>query len=799
MKNEKQRTAVLALIALGLGAGMAAAMAWYYDAYVNWQPQAFPYAVAVLAAGLLALTLLLAWARGPREGQGRAKRALAAIWKPLLSVTAGMGVLNGVSFLINNVIGGSGMARQASAVALPLYAVELLVLLILFFLALGKRGGKAAKAVSIALSAILAAGAVYACALAWQGGRAIVYYVRFALGGEVQMAGEAMKTRPTVYTPEKRAAMQENAGGEQALAVIKQADFYAEHIDELYGMVVAEGLPRYYAIGPSGDPDRHRCKSCGTDLHEKYGRYSWKTDPFGRPWKIQCPDCESWFPSNDFAGYYKLGLDENGVFQPAMAKEKNDALVARGGDGCLVNTLYPEKGEGWGVDDGFGYYTAFYIHDGVWDGTGQARVGSVSQALKDLRDAYLYTGDAKYGRAGALLLDRVADFYPDFDWAKWKDFRGDGINGTILDTVWGNYLASSFCLAYDAFFPVMDEAMRLNVENGILRTVYRFAANGQLRGNFGITQQTVTAAAVVLDTMPETGEWLDYVMAYGGGDVAGKLIDVVDRDGMGDEASPSYNSIWADYLVDMADLLDGYDTYPAADLYKNPKFVQMLYAQLPVIMANYYSAQIGDSGQTASRGITLQPGTALKAWRATGDPVFAQYLYLANGSAPEGLPEDVRKAAQEHGEFNLGSTLMAGYGLAALRNGTKSDFWMYFGQTGGHGHADSLNLGFDAYGLNMAPELGDRGATAADPHDVQWLKSTLSHNTVLVDGKKQPNDRAIGRGFPLHFDDAGRVKVMDVDDSPAYPQASEYRRTVVMVEVGGEVSYGVDFFRVTGG
>jgi len=771
MRKERFRAASQILIALGVGAGMALVLPWYRDVYVNWQPQMFPLAVAALAAGELALTLLLVWARGKRK-------VWPYLWKPLVSVIVGMGVLNGVSFLINNVIGGSGMARQAAAVALSLYAAQLLVLLGLFALALGKGRGKAAGGISIALSAVLAAGAVYAGALAWQGGGEILYHARFALGGGVTMAEEAMKTRPTVYTAEKRAIMRADAGSEQARAAIEQADFYAEHIDELRGMVVAEGLPRYYAIGPSWDTQRHRCKYCGTDLHEKFGRYSWITEPFGHPWKIQCPDCERWFPSNDFAGYYGLGLDENGVFQSALAKEKNDALIAQGEDGYLVNVLYPEKGEGWGVDDGFGYYAAYYIHEGIWGGAGVAGTGAVKQGLNALKEAYLYTGEEKYGKAGANLLDRIADFYPDYDWGLWNSFRGLEAKGTILDVVWGNYIATSFCLAYDAFFPVMDEGMRLNAENGILRSVYRFARTGQLRGNFGITQQTVTAAAVVLDTMPETGEWLDYVMAYGGGDVAGKLIDAVDRDGMGNEASPSYNSIWIDYLIDMADLLDGYDTYPAADLYQNPKFVQMLYAQLPVIMGGYYSAQIGDSGQTACRNIYFQPGTAMKAWQATGDPVFKQFL---------------------DGELDLGSTLMAGYGLAALRNGVKSDFWMYFGQTGGHGHADSLNLGLDAYGLNMAPELGYPVATANDPHDVQWLKSTLSHNTVFVDGKKQPNDRAIGRGFPLHFDDGGRVKVMDADDSPAYPQVSEYRRTVVMVEVSDEVSYGVDFFRVTGG
>ena len=812
--KQKLRTALQAVLALGLGAGLAALLRWYYDVYVYWQPQAFPLAVAALGVGVLALTLLTLWARGERK-------LLRYLWKALLSVVVFMVLLIGVSAVINNVLGHSAMAKEAAAVALPLCCVQILAL---YSFMLKKTPG----ALKITLSVILSAGVLYAGFLAWQGGREAAASVRFAFI-KVNMAEEAMKTRPTVYTPEKRAAMQENAVGEQFAAqtqeIIAKADVYAENIDTLRDMVVAEGLPRYYFVGSQRDPDRHLCKYCGTNLWEEYGRYSWLTDPFGYPWKIQCPACERRFPSNDFAGYYKLGLDERGVFQPAQAKEKNDALVAQGEGGYLKNILYPEKGEGWGVDDGFGYYTgrvfengeaerhtyiAYYIHDGVWGGA-RWHDDSVRAALLALKDAYLYTGDEKYGRAGAALLGRIADFYPDFDWSLWNDVRGFSASGTILDVVWGNYVASDFCLAYDAFFPVMDEETRLHVENNILRAVYRFAAGGQLRGNFGITQQTVAAAAVVLDTMPETGEWLDWVMASGGGGVAQKLIDVVDRDGMGDEAAPNYNSIWVDYLIDMAELLEDYGTYPSADLYENPKFVQMLYAQVPVVLANYYTAQIGDGGLTANPGFTLSTKLAMTAFRFTSDPVFAQFLYLANGNSAEGLSEgigvkhplqiqqDVLRVIEEHGELCLPSQMMAGYGFAALRQSPRSDFWMYFGITSGHGHMDSLNLGIDAYGLNMAPELGYPEDTANNPNGAQWSNATLSHNTVMVDGQVQLKNRGVKQGRPLHFDDAGRVKVMDVDAGAAYAQTSEYRRTVVMIEVDEQVSYGVDFFRVKGG
>ena len=75
------------------------------------------------------------------------------------------------------------------------------------------------------------------------------------------------------------------------------------------------------------------------------------------------------------------------------------------------------------MDDGYGYktgrtypngtaevhtYIAYYNHWDVWYGT-----GVLGNALTTLREAYLYTGDEKYGRIGAILTDRVADLYPE--------------------------------------------------------------------------------------------------------------------------------------------------------------------------------------------------------------------------------------------------------------------------------------------------------------------------------------------------------------------------------------------------
>jgi hypothetical protein len=133
----KTRAFPKALAALGVTAALAAALAWYYDVYVNWRPSIFPFALIAVTLAAAALTLLTLWARGERK-------AVALLWKTALSTAVFAGVsLSGVSFLINNVIGKEGMARQAANVAVPLAAAQGLVLCALLFPALRKQGKSA--------------------------------------------------------------------------------------------------------------------------------------------------------------------------------------------------------------------------------------------------------------------------------------------------------------------------------------------------------------------------------------------------------------------------------------------------------------------------------------------------------------------------------------------------------------------------------------------------------------------------------------------------------------------------------
>lgn len=594
--------------------------------------------------------------------------------------------------------------------------------------------------------------------------------------------------------------------------------------------------------------------------------------------------------------------------------------------GYLNNDLYEEMDEklgvrGWGVDDGFGYrqpyvsdpalpgyhvnyndddgdgyaryssggregpvqhtYIAYYLHEGVWLGAGGLPQSQaiIKNAMSALRDAFLYTGDAKYGRAGAILLDKIADMFPDYDWYHWKYFRSDNVRGTIVDGVWGTTLTIIFTECADAFLPMYNDqyvidylsekraryeideasgnwkrdeqgnpipvnlkdspgAIRKNAEEGILLAEYKATREGKLYANFGPEQETVGKAAIVINRMPETKEMLDWVFNYGepynegdykgdvtGGDVLNKIIDDVDRDGNGGENAPQYNLVWMKNLANLADKLAGYELYPTADLFANPKYVKMLTGQIRQTLGGYYTPQTGDSGYTASKGMYVNLSAMLTAFKHTKDRLLARAIWKYNKDSlggdisnlhgslfdedAEAIMREIEEIVKEDGEFALGSELMAGYGFATLRAGgkfdsasastsknTHRDFAMYFGATDFHGHSDSLNLYISAFGLNMAPDLGYPASTGVQPNRFQWVRTTLSHNTVVVDETQQMTKGETAT--PHHFDDAGRVRLFDAS-ADVYAQTDEYRRSLIMVDANDDVSYGVDFFHVRGG
>ncbi|MEF3310051.1 heparinase II/III family protein [Paenibacillus sp. GYB004] len=657
------------------------------------------------------------------------------------------------------------------------------------------------------------------------------------------------KRRVTLYTPSKIANARANiatcrwARDLMERATAKADEALSRGADFWWSLIPPQSVPRSYATNQvEGSP------ITGKAFLAMYGPYGYTLD-LDEPWTITDPSSGYQFPTNDFAAYYASGLDRHGIFDPRLADRR-----------LLVNTRYPGKGESWGVDDGFGWvdehgnrwtFVAYYHHF-LWKNV-------VMDVLTGLRDAYLYTGDIRYARTGVILLDRIADVYPDMDTLPYdkavflNSHGGDGLGKTI-GSIWETRLVKLYASAYDAFYPMMDdretidflaqkarryglantkntaEAIRLNIENGIIREVYPGVRTARIRGNTGYHQSALAMAAVVLDEPGTTEEWLQFVFQSGaylkkpahhisGGNMLASLVNLVDRDGHGDEGSPGYNSGWLEGYMLISDLLSGYDNRPeSADLYRNVRLKRMFHSQLPLIMLDRYTAQIGDTGLTGNAFRLIDLKVAVKAYELYREPVMAQVAYFLNGNSAEGIHGDIfseeadrlaariRHEIDTHGEWKPRSDQMTGFGFAVLRDGdkadpafgdTRRDIWMYYGRSGtSHAHRDKLNIGVHAFGLDLSPDLGYPEATGMWPKRHEWENNTISHNTVVVDNRKQKGSWV---GLPRHFDDGPQVQLIEVEDPQAYPQTDLYRRTTAMIRVDETNSYTVDFFRIKGG
>ncbi|MDF2649804.1 MAG: Heparinase II/III-like protein [Paenibacillus sp.] len=150
-----------------------------------------------------------------------------------------------------------------------------------------------------------------------------------------------------------------------------------------------------------------------------------------------------------------------------------------------------------------------------------------------------------------------------------------------------------------------------------------------------------------------------------------------------------------------------------------------------------------------------------------------------------------------------GSLLKPAAGITKLVKGTgtaQSQLYMTFAPNYGHHHHSPLNLLLYAKGQELLPDIGYTHTKYRS-----WTKSTLSHNTVVVDGKSAAvvSEEAITGGNLARFIQMGdEVEVVRAEQKGAYPELSEYGREPWFIGFNGgadEEGYVLDLFRVAGG
>lgn len=650
-------------------------------------------------------------------------------------------------------------------------------------------------------------------------------------------AQELLKSSSALYPPEVVARVRANAAdGEWASGVREQviaaaAPWHAMSDEALWDLMFGATLPRSWMVWSNGH---------SPVTGEPVPMYMWKMDAMNHPWKTQDPTSGEWFPKNDFKAFYDSGLDAHGIFDAAKADRS-----------LLFNAEHPDPADplhNFGVDDGQGYvnekgerwrFIATYIIYGQWK---QAVLGGIN----NLSAAYVLTGDASYARQALIMLDRVADIYPTFDFkTQGVLYEGPGSAGYV--STWHDTCEETreLALAYDMVFPALkDDAelvaflakqadahqlenpkateadIRRNIESRILRDA--LANPEKIYSNY---PRAEICKAVITKALQEPDEALWAILDP-------MLEQATAVDGVtGEKGLSGYASFTVSSLAQfLAEFSKADPAFLPAVLKRQPRIHDTYRFHIDTLCLDRYYPLSGDTGNYAmpmggylgmlfvkpgSGGWPLMPSTFQFLWdlyAATGDVAFAQTLYQVNNRSPDGLPYDIFgekpeafQAAlgavieKEGEEIALGSVNKEAWHLAILRSGTGANrraVWLDYDAGGGHGHKDGMNLGLFAHGLDLMPEMGYPAVQFGgwESPRGKWYAMTAAHNTVVVDGKNQPTKA----GETTLYVDEPPFQIIRAS-APELNDGNRYERTVALVDADEETFYVIDVFRVSGG
>jgi hypothetical protein len=601
-----------------------------------------------------------------------------------------------------------------------------------------------------------------------------------------------LKTSPTLFTAQQidgARELCETDPGAQAIrthSLHRASHWIAISDEELYQLLPDSSVPRAFNVSARG------CPVHGKEIY-LHGTYPWELDRED-PFTVTCPIGGESYPSNDFAAYYA------GQMQ----------------DESLLTGSYPDDGRGWASPDGEKFWMVAYACHWNWR-------EHWLPAVKALARAYALSGEEIYARKAIVMLDRIASIYPEMNYSqqsRYSELIGGEYHGKILNSIWETTTLRDLAIAYDLVFDELigeepialpwrnAQEIQANIEANLLEEGIEAVGLGHIRGNYGRHQSALAYTVVVRQHGP-TGMWLDGIFRNTGGETASEGLDyalynLVYKDGMPNETSPSYCSGWVDNVAWMAQAL----TRAGYGIYQHPKVAPLFDMPLNILCNAEFTPANGDSGSVAS-GTALPSTEAYEAaYRSLRRPGYA--WTLERRGALSGTPyrsfEDLfeepisEDAVLDAGLYQpqLPSRVFDGYGMAILNNADDSvAVSLYYGIRGKHGHYDRLNIELFGHGRRLAPDLGYPDfMNGFVPGIFSWSQNTISHNTVMVDESKQ---RGRLPGQVLRFHRSPMVSVVDVDAAGSYDQTTTYRRTLIAVDVADHDTYFVDVFRVRGG
>lgn len=530
--------------------------------------------------------------------------------------------------------------------------------------------------------------------------------------------------------------------------------------------------------------DVHRvgCPVCG-DAINKHGRFAWIID-YHKPFKVQCPECKTIFPDNDFEAYWKSGF-----------KDKS-----------LLTGKYVDDGRGWRPAPGEPKYwfVAHYVHQRIWKDSPFLR----------LAEAYTRTGDKEFARRSAAMIDKYAEYYRYYDHNKQSRYAEEVYSeytGRIVNMIWETFLTSRFADAYNAILPFLNEPdaelqeltgktneeIKENIKENMFRVMANdiMSRNGRNEGNYGMHQKGLLKIAKILKDQDMVKWVTDFnkIPALKYAPLEYALFTNLFGDGAPLE-SPGYNALWLENISEMFLLLkeNGVD-----EVAKYPSIRHLFTYPERLMLCGKYSHSSGDSGTMRSRSIFCgSVNLRRRLFRASPTPLNAWY-YLISSNYSKAVADEVKDIVPAKMGYN--STLLGACGWASLQNGNiKAPTAAVLSYTNYISHTHSDKLHFEIFAEN-APLMADFGypdsASSDDKERAGIYMNTVSHNTVIVDATRQKHGFARTR----RFDTGDFAQMVSAEVDGVYNDVSQYRRDILTCEVAPGKTIFFDVFRVTGG
>ncbi len=192
---------------------------------------------------------------------------------------------------------------------------------------------------------------------------------------------QGLKTRRTLHSETDLQKLREGSVAGRAERWLQTPD------EEIYNIIPGPSVPRTCLMvlgSQEGGGIGKGCPVCGTDIYEgRSGFYPWKFGDLDsdHAWKVQCPNCETWFPSNDW---------QNG--------DMHSGPFPDDGFGCEpVEPVTDENGRAWRFP-----FIAYYHQ---W----QAYMKELTPGIVESAEAFVATGDKEYAHKCAIGLFRYAE------------------------------------------------------------------------------------------------------------------------------------------------------------------------------------------------------------------------------------------------------------------------------------------------------------------------------------------------------------------------------------------------------